>query len=75
VNTLFGKPRGLSDPMVASVPFLRAGKWQILAIVAADNRNQLYCDGKWIQTLPAQEIATLAEDEARSPGQSGLRGK
>jgi hypothetical protein len=56
-NTLFGKPRGLSDPMVASAPFLQAGKWQTLAIVAADKRITLYCDGKRIETLPAAQKA------------------
>jgi hypothetical protein len=52
-NTLFGKPRGLSDPLVASRPFLQAGKWQTLAIVAADDHIKLYCDGRFIESLPA----------------------
>lgn len=54
LNTLHGKPRGPSDPMVASAPFLQAGKWQTLAIVAADDRIKLYCDGKWVETLAAK---------------------
>jgi len=52
-NTLFGKPRGLSDPMVASKPFLQAGKWQTLVIVAANDQIKLYCDGKLVETLAA----------------------
>ena len=39
--------------LVASQPFLEAGKWQTLAIVAADNRITLYCDGKLVETLQA----------------------
>jgi hypothetical protein len=53
LNTLFGQPRGLSDPMVASRPFLEAGKWQTLAIVAADQQIKLYCDGKFVESLAA----------------------
>jgi len=52
-NTLFGKPRGLSDPMVASKPFLEAGKWQTLVIVAADDQIKFYCDGKPVESLAA----------------------
>jgi hypothetical protein len=40
--------------MVASTPFLQAGKWQTLAIVAADDRVRLYCDGRLVETLTAE---------------------
>jgi hypothetical protein len=52
-NTLFGKPRGLSDTLTSSGPFLQAGKWQTLAIVAADQQVKLYCDGQLVESLAA----------------------
>lgn len=52
-NTLFGMPRGLSDPLVASRPFLQAGKWQTLAVVGDEDQIKLYCDGRFIESLAA----------------------
>jgi hypothetical protein len=53
LNTLFGQPRGLADPLIASRPFLQAGKWQTLAIVATDGHIKIYCDGQFVESLAA----------------------
>jgi len=42
---------------VNSKPFLTAGEWQKLAIVAADGQVKLYRDGKFVETLPAKLLA------------------
>jgi hypothetical protein len=43
-----------SGKPVESKPFLDAGQWQKLVVVAADNQLKLYRDGKLVQTLPAK---------------------
>jgi len=39
---------------VRSKPFLTAGEWQTLVIVAADGQLKLYVDGHMVQALPAE---------------------
>ncbi|NCO36728.1 MAG: LamG domain-containing protein [Armatimonadetes bacterium] len=45
-----------SGKMVTSRPFLKSGQWQKLAVVAADKQVKVYCDGVFVEAIPAELI-------------------